>query len=83
MRFFKRELGKKVVVKWDDPVTFWGKTIEYVLKEGLAKKESIGWLEYYNKDVVIVKHEKCKGDKEGDFTIIARSLITEVRVLDD
>jgi len=56
MRFYKREIGKKVIIKWDDTISH--------LK-------------------VILKSEKWAGDDSGDYTLIPRGMITEVRVLDD
>ena len=59
MRFYKREIGKKVIIKWDDTISH------------LAVKK------------VILKSEKWAGDDSGDYTLIPRGMITEVRVLDD
>jgi len=83
MRFYKREIGKKVIIKWDDTISHLAVKLEQVLKEGCAKKTNIGWLAYYDKDKVILKSEKWAGDDSGDYTLIPRGMITEVRVLDD
>lgn len=78
MKFYKRELGKQVEVKWEDPTTYLQHSFAEVKKRGVEIKISIGWFKDYNGKYIYIQSEKCDSDDGGDYTIIHRALIVEI-----
>lgn len=82
MRFYKKEIGKRVIVKWDDAVSMANSTLKDMVENGFCKKETMGKLVYHSKDFIILQNERVVGDNLGDFTLIPRGMITEVKIDD-
>ena len=85
MRLSKKKIGKMVKVTWVDAWTEMSTVLHEFMSQGLAIKESVGWLAFYGvlprrkDDVVIISSERS--GSLADFTMIPRGWVIKVEEL--
>jgi len=81
------KLNSLYEIYWNDAKSEHITTLDEFLKKGFAKKVSIGWVVYQDKDKVVLcsekdAEEKFKPDMSGDYTLVPFDWITKTRKLD-
>ena len=79
----KRHIGQPCIVLWYDAWTDTSITLDDMLKQGFAIKNTIGRLAKYNRKLIILNTEKDNISEAGDYTMIPRGWVKEIRFLKD
>ena len=77
----KSDVGKLVIIYWQDIVSEHKTTLEEFAKKGTAEIISVGWIAQFNKVDLVICSEKGDRLKVGDYTIVPRSIIGKVEWL--
>ena len=77
------KLNKLYKTYWDDSKSEHATTLNEFIRKGFAKKESVGWLVYEDKDRIVLcsekdREEKFKPEMSGDFTMINRTWVKKM-----
>jgi len=79
MKLYKKELGKVCLITWSDAWTELDTTLVEFLNQGFANKETVGWLEYFDKEKIIICTERSGMRK--DLTMIPYGWVKELSFL--
>ena len=78
MKLYKKNLGQLCILRWKDAKGQMGTTLQAFVKEGFMVNKTVGWLEYFDKEKVVLVTERSEQVENVDAVMIPAGWIVGV-----
>ena len=83
MKLYKKNLNSLCILTWKDAKGQMGATLATFLKEGFIINKTVGWLEHFDKEKVVLSTEKSENSDTMDLVMIPYDWIINIEWIEE